>query len=108
MDFFISNAWAQDAASEPSLIATFLPLILLAVIFYFLLVRPQLKRAKEHRALVAALSKGDEVSTSGGIMGRITDLGETHVEVEIADNVTIKMQREAVVAILPKGSIKSL
>ena len=106
MDFLISNAYAQDAAAQGGLMS-FLPLIIIFVIFYFLLIRPQMKRAKEHRNLVEALSKGDEVVTNGGLLGKITDVGESFVTVELADNVQIKLQKHAVASVMPKGTIKS-
>jgi preprotein translocase subunit YajC len=107
MDFFISNAWAQDAG-EPSVLISFLPLILIFVIFYFLLIRPQTKRAKEHRKMVSELKNGDEVITGGGIVGRITEAGEQFLKVEVADGVTLKIQRQTVAHVLPKGTFKSL
>ena len=107
MDFLIANAYAQDATAQSGLMG-FLPLILIFVVFYFMLIRPQMKRAKEHRKLVAALSKGDEVVTNGGLLGKITDVGDSFVTLELADNVEIKMQRQAVTSVMPKGTIKSV
>jgi preprotein translocase subunit YajC len=107
MDFFISSAYAQDAGAAGGL-ASFLPLIVIFLVFYFMLIRPQMKRAKEHRNLVAQLGKGDEVITNGGILGKITDLSESFVTVEVADNVQIKLQRNAVTTVMPKGTIKSV
>jgi preprotein translocase subunit YajC len=108
MDFFIANAWAQDAgAGQPGGLMSFLPLIVIFVIFYFLLIRPQMKRAKEHRNLVAALSTGDEVVTNGGVLGKITDVGESFVTVQVADGVQIKVQKQAVASVMPKGTVKS-
>jgi len=106
MDFFISSAYAQDAASAGGLMS-FLPLIVIFAVFYFMLIRPQMKRSKEHRQLVSQLGKGDEVVTNGGLLGRITDVTESFVTLEIADNVQIKLQRQAVTNVMPKGTIKS-
>jgi preprotein translocase subunit YajC len=106
MDFFISNAYAQDAAASGGLMS-FLPLIVIFAVFYFMLIRPQMKRSKEHRNLVAGLAKGDEVVTNGGVLGRITDVSESFVTLEIADNTQIKLQRQAVANVMPKGTIKS-
>jgi len=106
MDFLIANAYAQDAA-QPGGLMSFLPLIIIFAVFYFLLIRPQMKRAKEHKNLVAALAKGDEVVTNGGLLGKIVDLSDAFVTVEIADNVRVKLQRQAVASVMPKGTIKS-
>ena len=106
LDFFIASAYAQDAA-QPGGLMSFLPLIIIFVIFYFLLIRPQMKRAKEHKKLVAQLGNGDEVVTNGGILGRITDVGESFITVELTDNVQIKVQRHAISSIMPKGTIES-
>jgi preprotein translocase subunit YajC len=108
MSFFISDAMAQGGASAgDSLLGLLFPIGLL-IILYFLMIRPQIKRQKEHRALVEGLSKGDEVITMGGVAGRVMDLGENFAQVEVADNVTIKVRRQAVEAVLPKGSLKEL
>ena len=109
MDFLISSAFAQGAgpAGQPSAFPSMLVMIGFFAIFYFIAIRPQMKRAKEHRQMIAALAKGDEVVTSGGIVGRVEDLGDAFVKVEIADKVTIKIQRHAISAVLPKGTIKS-
>jgi len=106
LDFFISSAHAQDAAPTGGLMS-FLPLIVIFIIFYFLLIRPQMKRAKEHKALVSQLGNGDEVVTNGGLLGRITNVGESFVTVELADNVQIKVQRHAIASVMPKGTVKS-
>ncbi|MBZ0071742.1 MAG: preprotein translocase subunit YajC [Thiohalobacteraceae bacterium] len=107
MSFFISNAWAADApAANP--IMGFLPLVLIFVVFYFLLIRPQQKRAKEHKAMVEALKKGDWVVTTGGMLGRVTDLGENFVRLEVADKVEVKVQRPAITALMPKDAVKEL
>lgn len=107
MDFFISNAWAQ-AGGEPNMFVSFLPLILIFVIFYFLLIRPQTKRAKEHRKMVSELKAGDEVVTGGGIVGRVQEAGEQFLKVEVADGVVLRVQRQTVVALLPKGTFESV
>lgn len=110
MSFLISDAWAQSApaAAQPSLMAQMLPLVLLLVVFYFLLIRPQMKRAKEHRNMLGALAKGDEVVTSGGVIGKVREIGENLIVVEIADKVEIRVQKQAVTSVLPKGSMQSL
>ncbi len=105
MDFLIANAYAQDAAAQPGALQQFLPLILIFIVFYFLLIRPQMKRAKEHKQLVANLSKGDEVVTNGGLLGRITNLDDSFATLEVADGVRIKLQRHAVASVMPKGTM---
>jgi preprotein translocase subunit YajC len=106
LDFFIASAYAQDASPQGGLMS-FLPLIIIFIIFYFLLIRPQMKRAKEHRKLVAELAVGDEVVTTGGLLGRISKVGESFLTVEVAENLEIKLQRHAVASVMPKGTIKS-
>ena len=106
LDFFIASAHAQDAASTGGLMS-FLPLIIIFVIFYFLLIRPQMKRAKEHKKLVSELGNGDEVVTNGGLLGRITNVGESFVTIEVAEGVKIKVQRHAISSVMPKGTVKS-
>ena len=106
MDFLISNAYAQDAASSGGLMG-FLPLILIFVVFYFMLIRPQMKRAKDHKNMVSALSKGDEVVTNGGILGKITDLSDSFVTLQLADNVSIKVPRHAIANVMPKGTVSA-
>jgi preprotein translocase subunit YajC len=107
LDFFITSAHAQAAGGEPNTLMSFLPLIIIFVIFYFLLIRPQMKRAKEHKNLVAALGTGDEVVTNCGLLGKITKVGESFVTVELADNVQVRLQRHAIASVMPKGTIKS-
>jgi len=82
-------------------------MVLLVVMFYFLLIRPQMKRAKEHKTLVAELGNGDEVVTNGGLLGKITNVGESFVTVELAENVRISVQKHAIASVMPKGTIKS-
>ena len=106
LDILISPAQA-GAGAQPSMLGGILPLIIIFVVFWFLLLRPQMKRAKEHRELLTKLQKGDEVITSGGMAGRIEDLGESFVVVEIADKVSVKVQRGAITAVLPKGTLKA-
>ncbi|MET1082851.1 MAG: preprotein translocase subunit YajC [Burkholderiales bacterium] len=107
---FISQAFAQTApAGAPGMdwISLF-PLILMFVILYFLIIRPQTKRAKEHKTMVDALQKGDEVVTAGGTAGRVTKVGDAYVTVEIAPNVEVHVQKQAVTTLLPKGTLKAL
>jgi len=106
MDFFIASAYAQDAAPQGGLLS-FLPLIVIFVVFYFLLIRPQTKRAKEHRQLVEKLAVGDEVVTNGGLLGKITQVGDSFVTLELTDNVRIKLQKHAVASVVPKGTMKA-
>ncbi len=108
MSFFINDAWAQGAppGGVESGFASLVPLILIFVIFYFLLLRPQIKRAKEHKQMVASMAKGDEVVTNGGLLGRVTKLDESFITLEIADGVRVKVQRNAVASLVPKGTLK--
>ena len=108
MDFLIPTAYAQAAgAAQPNVWLQMLPLVLIFVVFYFLLIRPQTKKAKEHREMVSKLATGDEVVTAGGILGRITELSEQFVTIEVANGVQIKVQRFQVSALMPKGTLKS-
>jgi preprotein translocase subunit YajC len=103
---FISNAYAQAAtaaAPEQSLLGM-LPLVLMFVVLYFVMIRPQMKRQKEHKAMVEAVVKGDEIVTSGGVIGKICKLGETFVHVEVANGVELQIQRSAISQVLPKGT----
>ena len=106
MDFFISDAMAAAEQPQGDPLMSFLPLIVIFVVFYFLLIRPQSKKAKEHREMVAALAKGDEVVTNGGMLGRISKVGDNFVELDVAEGVTVKIQRQAVANLMPKGTIK--
>lgn len=110
MSFFISDAMAQaaPAAQEPNIMSQLIFFIGIFVIFYFLLIRPQQKRAKEHRNLVSALSKGDEVVTNGGLAGKVTEVGDEYVNLELSDNVEVKLQKQSVVNVLPKGTLKTI
>ena len=108
MSFFISDAYAEGAAAQQGdPMMSMLFFVGMIAIFYFILIRPQQKKAKEHRNMVAALGKGDEVATSGGILGKVIDLNDQFITVEIADGVEIKVQRHAVGTVLPKGSLKA-
>ncbi len=108
---FISTAFAQTAAPAGggdmmSSLGSMLPLLLMFVVLYFIMIRPQMKRQKETRNMLAALTKGDEVATAGGVLGRITEIDEQFLTLEIASNVQIRVQRHAVVQVLPKGTVK--
>ena len=107
MNFFIQDAWAQSGGGGGAGLVGLLPMVLIFVIFYFLLIRPQQKKAKEHRAMVADLAKGDEVVTNGGVLGKITATDENFVTVEIADGVQVRVQRFAIAQMMPKGTVKS-
>ncbi len=107
MDFLVSPAWAQAAGSQGSTWMSLLPLILIFVVFYFLLIRPQTKRAKEHREMVSKLATGDEVVTNGGVLGRITEVGDAFVTLEVADKVAIKVQKFQVAQLMPKGTVRN-
>ncbi len=107
LDLIISPAAAQAAPAQGSPISLLVMMVLFFAVFYFMAIRPQMKRAKEHRTLLAGLSKGDEVLTNGGVAGRVEELGESFVSVEIASGVTVKIQKNAITAVLPKGSLKS-
>ena len=104
----ISPAYAQGSAGGDPGFISFLPIILMFVLLYFLMIRPQMKRAKEQKAMIEALQKGDEVVTAGGVVGRITKLGDQYVTIEIAPNTEIVVQRSAVQVPLPKGTLKTL
>lgn len=109
MDWLIPTALAQaSGAAQPNVFMQMLPLLIMVVVFYFLLIRPQTKRAKEHRAMISALETGAEVVTNGGILGRVTELGEQFVTVEIADGVHVKVQRATISQVLPKGTLKNI
>jgi len=107
MSFFISDALAAAPAQQSDTFMQFLPLVLIFVVFYFLLIRPQSKRAKEHKAMVGALAKGDEVVTNGGLLGRVTQVDDNFITMKIADNVEVKVQRQAVANLMPKGTSKA-
>jgi preprotein translocase subunit YajC len=109
---FISSAFAQTAPAAAaggdmqSTLMSMLPLLLMFGVLYFVMIRPQMKKQKEHRAMIDALAKGDEVVTAGGLLGKVSKLGEAYVGIELATGVEVQMQRSAVVQVLPKGTIK--
>ena len=106
---FISNAYAQAApaaASPESGLLGMLPLVLMFVVLYFVMIRPQMKRQKEHKAMIEAVAKGDEVVTAGGIVGKISKLSDSFIHLEIANGVEVQIQRSAISQVLPKGSLK--
>ena len=110
---FISEAYAQAAPAAPaaaesplSSLTSMLPLVLMFVVLYFVMIRPQMKRQKEAKAMIEALAKGDEVVTAGGMLAKISKLGESFLSVEVANGVEVQIQRSAVVQVLPKGTIK--
>ena len=106
---WISTAYAQGAGIfDQNALVQFLPLILIFVVFYFLMLRPQQKRAKETKAMLEALQKGDEVVTAGGIVGRIAKLSDQYAAIEVASGVELNVQRQAIAQVLPKGSLKNL
>jgi preprotein translocase subunit YajC len=107
---FISQAFAQTApaaagGSENNLLSL-LPLVLMFVVLYFIMIRPQMKRQKEHKTLVEALAKGDEIVTAGGMLGKVSKMGESYLHIEVAHGVEVQVQRSAVVQVLPKGTLK--
>ena len=110
MDFLINSAYAQAAGTTPagpSLISSLALPALLLVVFYFLLIRPQSKRAKEQREMLSKVAVGDEIATTGGILGKVTEVGDQFLSVEISDGVNIKLQKFQVSQVLPKGTVKS-
>jgi preprotein translocase subunit YajC len=108
MSFFISDAMAAAPTGQGDALTSLLPLVFIFIVFYFLLIRPQSKKAKEHKQMVEALAKGDEIVTNGGLLGRITKVGDNFVELEVAEGVTVKVQRQAAASLMPKGTIKGL
>ena len=105
MEFLISNAWAQDGGGQSGFLGLLFPVAIL-VLFFFLFIRPQQKRVKEHKTMVEALKKGDEVLTNGGLAGNITNISDNFVSLQVADNVVVKVQKAAVGSLLPKGTLK--
>ncbi|MEO6270394.1 MAG: preprotein translocase subunit YajC [Lautropia sp.] len=109
---FISNAYAQGAGGAESQLLGFLPIILMFVVLYFLMIRPQMKRAKEHKTMLGALQKGDEVITAGGLVGKVNRVGDGYVTVEVASQgdkpIEMQFQKASVQTLLPKGTIKAI
>ena len=109
---FISTAYAQTAPAAAaggdmqSSLMSMLPLVLMFVVLYFVMIRPQMKKQKEHRAMIEAVTKGDEVVTSGGLLGKVSKLGDNYLGLEVSNGVEVQIQRSAVVQVLPKGTIK--
>ena len=107
---FISDAFAQTApAAAPSAtssLMSFLPLVLMFVVLYFIMIRPQMKRQKEHKAMIDALAKGDEVVMAGGVLGKVAKMGDSYLHVEVASGVELQVQRSSVIQVLPKGTMK--
>jgi preprotein translocase subunit YajC len=103
---FAQAAWAQAPPTGQSQLLGSLPLIVIFVLFYFILLRPQQKKQKEHRQMVEALASGDEIVTGGGVLGKVTAVGEQFVTVEVADGVAVKVQKHTIGAVLPKGTVK--
>ena len=106
---FISSAFAQSfgGGDMQSSLMSMLPLVLMFVVLYFVMIRPQMKKQKEHRAMIEALAKGDEVATAGGLLGKVTKLGEAYLTLELAPGVEVQLQRSAIVQVLPKGAINT-
>jgi preprotein translocase subunit YajC len=105
----ISSAYAQTATGGADMFSTLqgmLPLVLMFVVLYFVMIRPQMKRQKEHKAMIEAIARGDEVATAGGLIGKVTKLQDSYINLEIANGVEVQVQRSAVVQVLPKGTIK--
>ena len=110
---FISSAFAQTAPAAAaaggdlqSSLMSMLPLLLMFAVLYFVMIRPQMKKQKEHRAMIDALAKGDEVVTAGGLLGKVSKIGDAFIGVELAQGVEVQLQRSAVVQVLPKGTLK--
>jgi preprotein translocase subunit YajC len=106
---FISNAFAQAPAAAPaggSSLMSMLPLVLMFVVLYFVMIRPQMKKQKEHKAMIDAIAKGDEVVTNGGLLGKITKVGDIYLSLEVANGVEVQCQRGSVIQVLPKGTVK--
>tara|TARA_B110000438_G_scaffold259378_1_gene268738 strand:- start:122 stop:439 length:318 start_codon:yes stop_codon:yes gene_type:complete len=104
MNFLISDAWAQAGGDAGGSLFSLLPLVVIFILFYFLLIRPQQKRAKQHKEMVIALKKGEEIVTNGGLLGKVTDLDDNFITLEIASGLNAKVQRQSVAQVMPKGT----
>ena len=108
----ISEVWAQSAASAQSAqgidFMAFMPFVFLIAVFYFILIRPQMKRTKEHKTMLEALQKGDEIVAAGGLVGRVTKIDENYITMQVADGVEVRVQRPSLQLVLPKGTIKGI
>ena len=105
---FINDAWAQTGGAPGGDLWSMLPIVLMFVVLYFLMIRPQMKRAKEHKAMIDALQKGDEVVAGGGVVGAVTKISDNYVTMRIAEGVEIRVQRPSVQLVLPKGTLKTI
>ena len=110
MSFFIADAMAagEAGAQQGSPLVSLLMLVGMGVFFYFIMLRPQMKRQKEHQQMVSALGKGDEVQSIGGLMGKVTYLNDHYVKIEIAENTVVALRRQSIETVLPKGTLKDL
>lgn len=106
-ELLIPSALAQAGGEQPSLLGSLLPLIFIVVIFWLLIIRPQMKRNKQHREMVAGLTAGDEIVSGGGLLGKVTEVGDNFIEVELADGIVVKMQKSSVGQVVPKGTFDS-
>lgn len=106
-ELLIPSAMAQAAGDQPSVLASILPLVFIVVIFWLLIIRPQMKRTKQHRELVSNLAVDDEIVSAGGLLGKVTEVGDNFITVELADGVLVKMQKSSVGQVVPKGTFDS-
>ena len=104
MEFLISPAWAQAGADSTGGFISLLPIVLLFVVFYFILIRPQQKRAKQHKEMISAIKKGEEIVTNGGLLGKVIDIDDNFITVEISNGLNVRIQRQAVAQVMPKGT----
>lgn len=107
-ELLIPSAMAQAAGDQPSVLASILPLVFIVVIFWLLIIRPQMKRTKQHRELISNLAVDDEIVSAGGLLGKVTEVGDNFIKVELADGVLVKMQKSSVGQVVPKGTFDSV